>query len=161
MNGPGLMALRLALAVVFIAHGAHKLFGLFGTPAIGLGGPDATAQWFASVGLEPGLAIGMAVGAIELAGGLLLIIGWRTRVVSPLLALVSLVVAWKAYWPWGFYLNWTGIPDRGTGIELHLLLLGGLVCLWFTGGGDWSVDGVRERTAHERAAGKARLRGKV
>lgn len=161
MSGFGLVILRLILAGVFIAHGTHKLFGLFAGPALGVGGPDATAQLFASLGLEPNFPLAVAFGAIEILGGALLIIGWLTRIATPVLAITTLVLMWRISWPAGLFINWAGAPAQGQGIEYHLLLLGGLLCLAFTGAGEWSIDGSRARSAHERAAGKARLRGKV
>lgn len=161
MNGLGLIALRLVLAAVFIAHGGHKLFGLFGGPAIGVGGPDATAQFFAALGLEPSFALAVLVGVVEMLGGALLAIGWFTRVAAGALIVGMGVAIWKVHLPWGFYLNWTAQPDRGMGMEFVIVLIGGLVCLAFTGAGDWSIDGQREKSAEARAAGKARLRGKL
>lgn len=161
MNGPGLMALRLVLAVVFIAHGAHRLFGLFAGPALGVGGPEATAQILSSLGLEPNFPLAVAVGVIALAGGVLLLLGWLTRVAAPALAILTVVAMWKAQWQWGFFMNWAAAPDRGQGLEFSVLLIGALVCLTLTGGGDWSVDGTREKSAAARAAGRARLRGKI
>ena len=53
MVGFGLFVLRLAIAVVFLAHGGNKLFGLFGGPGIGAGGLSVTAAFFAQIGLHP------------------------------------------------------------------------------------------------------------
>ncbi len=161
VNGLGLMALRLVLAVVFIAHGAHKLFGLWAGPGIGGGGLDMTAQFFAGVGLEPGFPLAVLVGVTELAGGLLLVVGWLTRFVAPLLTIVMAVAIWKVALPWGFFLNWMGAADRGQGMELNVVLIGALVCLVLTGAGEWSIDGHRKATRASREAGRARLRGKL
>ncbi len=161
MNGLGLMALRLVLAVVFIAHGAHRLFGLFAGPAVGVGGPEATAQILATMGLEPNFPLAVFAGGLALVGGVLLAIGWFTRIAAPLLAIATLVAVWKTQWQWGFFLNWVGAPDRGQGIELSVVLIGALVCLTLTGAGDWSIDGTRANSAAARAAGRARLRGKI
>lgn len=155
------MALRLVLAVVFIAHGANKLFGLWAGPGIGVGGPDVTAQFFATVGLEPNFPLAVTVGAIELVGGILLIIGWFTRIAAPALMIVTCLAIWKVHFQWGFFLNWMGAPDRGQGMELSIVLLGGLLCLTLAGAGEWSIDGTREKSAQSRAAGRARLRGKL
>jgi putative oxidoreductase len=146
---------------VFIAHGTHKLFGLFAGPALGVGGLDATAQLLASLGLQPAFPLSVAVGTIEVLGGALLIIGWFTRVAAPALMVTTAALMWKWTWPSGFFLNWAGVAGLGQGIEFHLVLLGGLLCLTLAGAGEWSIDGSRARSAHERAAGKARLRGKV
>ena len=161
VNGLGLVALRLVLAVVFIAHGANKLFGLWAGPGIGVGGPDMTAQFFATVGLEPNFPLAVAVGAIELLGGILLALGWFTRIAAPALIIVMGVAIWKIHYQWGFFLNWVGAPDRGHGMELNIVLIGALLCLALAGAGEWSIDGTREKSAQSRAAGKARLRGKL
>jgi len=161
VNGLGLVALRLILAAVFIAHGTHKLFGLWAGPAIGVGGPEVTAQMFGAMGLEPNFPVAVLVGVLEMVGGVLLAVGWFTRVVAPTLIVVSVVMIWKAHWAWGFFINWIGTPDRGQGMEMHLLLIGALLCLSLTGAGEWSIDGSREKSAEARAAGRARLRGKL
>ncbi|WP_371158282.1 DoxX family protein [Jannaschia sp. 2305UL9-9] len=72
------LILRVAMGVMFIAHGLLKL--LVFTPA-------GTAGYFVSLGLPEWLAY--AVIAAELAGGLLLIAGIGVRVVS--LALVPIL----------------------------------------------------------------------
>ena len=161
MIGLGLAVLRLALATVFIAHGAHILFGLWAGPGIGTGGLDLTAQSFAAMGLGPAFPLAVLVGIIEFAGGILLAIGWFTRVAAPLLVMVLLVAIWKTQWAYGFFLNWLGAGDRGQGYEYSLLLLGALICLSLTGAGEWSIDGQREATRASRQAGRARLRGKL
>lgn len=161
MNGLGLAVLRLALATVFIAHGAHILFGLWPGPGIGTGGLDLTAQSFAAMGLAPAFPLAVLAGVIQTAGGLLLAIGWFTRVAAPLLALVVLVAIWQAQWAYGFFLNWVGAPDRGQGFEYSVLLLAALICLSLTGAGEWSIDGQREASRASRQAGRARLRGKL
>lgn len=161
MIGLGLAVLRLALATVFVAHGAHILFGLWAGPGIGSGGLDLTAQAFAAMGLTPAFPLAVLAGIVEFAGGILLAIGWFTRVAAPLLALVICVTIWKMQWAYGFFLNWMGAPDRGQGFEYSVLLLAALVCLSFTGAGEWSIDGQREASRASRQAGRARLRGKL
>jgi len=155
------MALRLVLAVVFIAHGGNILFGLWAGPGIGVGGPETTAQIFAAVGLEPNFPLAVLTGILTMVGGVLLAVGWLTRFAAPVLAVLMLVAIWKVHLQWGFFINWTGAVERGQGIELHVLLIGALICLALTGAGDWSVDASRESNAASRAAGRARLRGKL
>ena len=161
MIGLGLAVLRLALASVFIAHGAHILFGLWAGPGIGTGGLDLTAQSLAAMGLTPAFPLAVLVGVIEFAGGILLAIGWFTRVAAPLLAIVICVAIWKMQWAYGFFLNWMGAADRGQGYEYSVLLIGALICLSLTGAGEWSIDGQREASRASRQAGRARLRGKL
>ena len=73
------LVLRVALGVMFLAHAGLKYF-VFTLPG--------TAQFFASLGL-PGV-LGYVTFAAELAGGILLIAGIRTRVVA--LALVPVLI---------------------------------------------------------------------
>ena len=76
MSATGLLLLRLTLAVVFVAHGTHTLFGSFGTPGsgIGPGGLNQTAAQFAAMGL-PGFPIAVLAGVTQVFGGALLAMG--------------------------------------------------------------------------------------
>jgi putative oxidoreductase len=159
--GLGLAVLRLALATVFIAHGANILFGLWAGPGIGSGGLDLTAQTFAAMGLAPAFPLAVLAGTIQFAGGVLLALGWFTRVAAPLLTLVIAVAIWKTQWGYGFFINWAGTGDRGHGYEYSVVLAAALICLSLTGAGEWSIDGQREASRASRQAGRARLRGKL
>jgi uncharacterized membrane protein YphA (DoxX/SURF4 family) len=53
--GLGPLALRIAVGVIFVAHGAQKLFGWFGGY-----GPEGTGQFFGSMGLNPGVLMAFA-----------------------------------------------------------------------------------------------------
>ncbi|RQO76861.1 LysR family transcriptional regulator [Aquitalea sp. FJL05] len=79
-TSPALSALilRVSLGLMYLAHGATKLFVF---------GPAGTAQFFSSLGL-PGF-VGYLSMAAELAGGLLLIVGFKARWIA--LALVPLL----------------------------------------------------------------------
>ncbi|MEO8751600.1 MAG: DoxX family protein [Casimicrobiaceae bacterium] len=77
------LVLRLALGTMFIAHALLKYF-VFTLPG--------TAQFFASVGL-PGV-LGYVTFAVELVGGILLLLGVRTRVVAVALIPVLLGATW-------------------------------------------------------------------
>ena len=161
MVGLGLLVLRLALAVVFVAHGGNKLFGLFGGPGIGPGGLSTTAAFFGSVGLNPPFVLAVIDAVLELVGGAMLAVGFLTRWVSLALTIVTGVAIWKVHFQWGFFLNWMAAPNRGQGMEFSILLIAALVCLALSGGGDASIDGVNQRAADRNAAGRARLRGKI
>ena len=75
--------LRLSLGTMFIAHALLKYF-VFTLPG--------TAQFFGSLGL-PG-ALGYATFAAELVGGMLLILGFKTRVVALALVPILLGATW-------------------------------------------------------------------
>jgi putative oxidoreductase len=159
MPAVGLLLLRLALAAVSIAHGAHMLFGMFGGPGsgVGAGGLTQTSAQFAAMSL-PGGPMAMLTGVAELLGGLLLAVGYLTRWSSIALAAFVALISWKSQWPWGFFLNWVAEPGRGHGIEFSIVLIAGYLCLALTGGGDFSIDGRKTRKQSYAAAGRARLR---
>lgn len=149
LSAYGPTVLRLALAAVFIAHGAQKLFGVWGG-----GGLTGTAAFFGQLGLEPAFPLAILAGSVEFGGGLLLLLGAYTQVASALLVLQMLTAIWTVHLPGGFFL-----PD---GYEFNLALIGGLVCLMLTGAGALSVEARRASHAATTAAGLARLRaGKV
>ena len=65
-----LLALRLALAVVFLAHGANHIWG---------GGKIAgTARWFSSLGMNPGSLHAWTASLTELGAGSLAVLGLLT-----------------------------------------------------------------------------------
>lgn len=163
----GPTVLRLALAAVFAAHGAQKLFGAWGG-----GGLPETAAFLSSLGLERPLAsvagadrastfLAAVIGGLEFGGGLLLIPGVFTRWIAGALAVEMLIAAYKVHLPNGFFLNWTSAPGLGHGVEMSLVVIGGLVCLLFTGAGALSIDGWRRASEEEAALGRARVRSKL
>ena len=152
----GPAVLRLALGAVFIAHGAQKLFGIWG--GHGLSG---TAGGFAQMGLQPAYPLAVLAGFVEFAGGLLLAVGALTVPSAILLTLTMLVAMWKVHLANGFFLNWAITPGQGHGYEYSLVLIGGLVCLAFTGPGAFSIDGRRAESAAAELAGRARLRTRL
>jgi len=149
----GPTVLRLALGVVFAAHGAQKLFGVWG--GAGLGG---TAAFFAQLGLAPAFPLAIAVGIVEFAGGLMLIAGAFTTIAAALLAVTMLVAVWTVHLPNGFFLNWTITPGQGHGYEYGLTLIAALVSLMLGGAGAMSFDRYRARAAETQAFGRARMR---
>ena len=151
MQAYGLTVLRLIVAVVFIAHGAQKLFGIWG--GYGL---TATGGFFEQVGLRPGYPLALLVGILEFGGGLLLAFGALTAVAALALVAVMAGAIWKVHAAHGFFLAST--PGQGNGIEFNLVLIGALVALALGGPGVFSVDGRRARSAEAEAAGRARLR---
>src|SRR6187397_360189 len=99
MNSVGLLVLRLSLAAVSIAHGAHILFGTFGGPGsgVGAGGLTQTAAQFAAMSL-PGGAMAVLAGVAELLGGTLIGVGFLTRWASFALAAFTAMLGWKSQW---------------------------------------------------------------
>jgi putative oxidoreductase len=153
----GPVVLRLAIGAVFVAHGAQKLFGIWGG-----GGPTGTAAFFAQLGLTPAYPLALFVGIVELVGGLLLMAGAFTLITAAALTMNMLVAVWTVHLASGFFLNWTNAPGQGHGYEFNLVLIAVLVSLMLTGPGALSFDRYRAQAAETDALGRARLRtGKV
>lgn len=159
MSATGLLLLRLGLALVSVAHGAHILFGAMGGPGsgVGPGGVEQTASQFVAMDL-PGYPLAVLAGLAQLIGGALLGIGYLTRWAALTLAGLTVILAWKSQSHWGFFINWILESGRGHGVEFSVVLITAYVCLALTGGGDWSLDGRMSRRQSYVAAGRARLR---
>ena len=123
----GLLALRLALGAVFLAHGAQKGFGAFGGP-----GFEGATGFIGSLGFRPArLWAGLAVGG-ELAAGFLFLLGLLTPVAS-LLALATMAVAIaKVHGPKGFFI-------QNGGYEYNLVLIVAALAVAVMGPGGLSL----------------------
>lgn len=82
----GLLLIRFIIGLLFIGHGAQKLFGWFG--GYGLKG---TGGWLESIGIKPGVFMAFMAGASELVGGLLFAAGVLTWVGALLIVVTMLV----------------------------------------------------------------------
>ena len=118
------LVLRLAVGFVFAMHGWQKL------SMMGIGG---VAGFFGSLGIPAPELAAIAVTAIELVGGIALILGVGTRVAGALLALDMLAALLLVHVGNGFFV------DAG-GFELVLTL--GAAALFFAlaGPGPLAVD---------------------
>ncbi len=124
----GPSALRVAVGVIFSAHGAQKLFGWFG--GYGL---EGTGQWMASIGLAPGYLMALLAGSAEFFGGLALILGLLVRPAAAVLAFTMLVAIFSAHIDNGLFMS-------NNGYEYGLALLAAAVSLAFSGAGRASLD---------------------
>jgi putative oxidoreductase len=157
MQAFGPAVLRLGLGAIFVAHGAQKLFGVWGG-----GGLAGTAAFFEQLGLGPAMPLAILVGVVEFGGGLMLLGGAFTAIAALVLTVNMAVAIWKVHASHGFFLDWSRAPEAGFGYEYPLALIAGLLCLALTGPGAVSVDGQRAASAEAEAYGRARLRaGKV
>ena len=118
---------RLALGMIFIAHGAQKVFGSFG----GHGLIDFTTG-DAPLGLRPAWLWLGAAAFSELIGGILVLFGLFTRLGAFAIAMVMLVAMLGVQWG-AFFLN-------NKGIEYTVALLGMSLALLIAGGGQASID---------------------
>ena len=154
MAGWGLTVLRVAVGLVFIAHGAQKLFGAFGG-----GGLAATADGLASIGLSPAYPIAVVWAVIEFGCGLLIFLGAWTRWAAIPLALLMAGAVWKLHLPYGFFINWAMAPGVGHGYEFNFVLIAACACLSLSGAGELSIDKLLHRNAESALAGRYRVRG--
>ncbi|MBI2054590.1 MAG: DoxX family protein [Candidatus Sungbacteria bacterium] len=113
----GLLSVRLGVAMVFIYHGWLKYNNIVGT-----------AGFFAKLGLASYWVY--LVMALELLGGLALLLGLKTRIIGVLLA-VDMFFA--------IYFVTSGSPTFG-GSEFELLLLLTSLGLALAGAGKYSLD---------------------
>jgi putative oxidoreductase len=112
--------LRVFLGITFITHGALKFMAMAGT-----------VQFFTHIGIPlPGVAAPV-IALLEVAGGLALILGIGTQIVSILLAIDMLMAAVLVKGSAGFV----------GGYEFELSLLVALVALVLSGPGAWALTG--------------------
>jgi putative oxidoreductase len=122
-----LAVLRIGAGLLYMEHGAQKLFGV-------MGGIDGQGQAVPLASL-----LGVA-GVLECFGGLLIVLGLFTRPVAFLLAVEMLVAFFKAHAPKG------GFPLENGG-ELALLYMLVWLTLVVYGAGAFSIDEMRARKA--------------
>ncbi len=113
---------RLLMATIFLVSGFGKLMA-----------PSGTIGYIASVGLPlPELAYAGALAA-ELGGGLMLVLGYRTRWVAAALAVFSVVSA-------VLFHNALGDQNQMFHFLKNLAMAGGLLQFIAFGGGTFSLD---------------------
>lgn len=114
----GTLILRVVLGLVFLFHGLDKFQSGIGN----------TAGWFESIGL-PGL-LAYAVALIEMVGGILLIIGLFSRIVSGLLVVIMAGAVITVNFAEGFL----------GGYELDLALMAMAIFIFLNGAKKYSLD---------------------
>jgi len=126
--GWGALALRIPVGIIFVAHGAQKLFSWFG--GYGL---EGTGQWMDSIGLSPGYLMALLAGGTEFLGGLALIIGLLVRPASAALAFAMLIAIFSVHFQNGLFMS-------NNGYEFALALLAASASLLFRRAGHASAD---------------------
>lgn len=125
----GLLTLRVSLGLVFIAHGFLKVF----TFGFERGMAVFEAHTIMHINLIPGWFVYPAA-FIEWVGGIMLIVGFRTRLALPFLASVAFgagAVHFENGW------NYTSKPDGGW--EYGIFLCVCCVVLYLTGPGRHTI----------------------
>jgi putative oxidoreductase len=130
----GLVVLRLALGIIFIAHGAQKLFGWFGGQGL-----EATVTGFGSMGIPT--ALSYVAAFTEFFGGIAVIIGLLSRLASLGLAINMLVAMALVHAKNGFFMNSPG----GAGIEFTLALFAMALTILIAGPGRIAISDAESR----------------
>jgi putative oxidoreductase len=130
------LILRIVLGISFFIHGISKFQG----------GIENTAGWFGSIGLPGFLAYAVAI--IEVVGGIALVLGLFTRIVSILFVLLMVGAVVKVKLAAGFLGN-----GQMAGYELDLAFLAMAVSIAITGSKAYALDSI---IGKEQTPGKTR-----
>jgi putative oxidoreductase len=123
-----LLVLRVVVGLLFVGHGAQKLFGVFGG-----GGLEGTAGMFDNIGLRPGWLHARAAGTAEFLGGALIALGLFTPFAAAALigVMTAAVITVHAR---------NGIWNSNQGYEFNVVLSAAVFALAGIGAGAWSLD---------------------
>ena len=127
LNHYGPLAGRILIALIFVFAGFGKITGF-----------EGTVGYIASKGMPlPQLA---AIGAIiiELGGGIMLVLGWKTRLAATALFLFTGLAALI------FHNFWAASPDQAQNQMIHFMknmaIMGGILFVIVHGAGALSLD---------------------
>lgn len=123
MQPLALLAMRLTLGTIMVAHGSHKVYGHM----------QEYAGYIHSLGIP--VWLGYVSAIVEFAGGILLIMGFCTRCAAFVVFLDMAVAIGKVHWK-------HGLLGAG-GFEFPLALATLAFALFFLGGGAISIDAIR------------------
>jgi putative oxidoreductase len=128
VNDGFLLVGRILIAAIFVSSGIEKFSGL-----------PHTAELIAAKGLPFPDILAVATAALEFGGGVLVIIGWQTRLFALALALFTALAAYFFHDFW----NQTGPEHANNMINFmkNIAIIGGFVMLAGAGAGRYSLDG--------------------
>jgi putative oxidoreductase len=115
---------RIVVGVIFLAHAWFKI------DTLGMAG---TSDYFSNIGVPLSDLAAYVVTALEIAGGLAIILGALLPVFGILLALNMIGAFWYAHLPAGFWAH------EG-GYEFVISLAATTLMIGFSGGGVFAVD---------------------
>ena len=124
----GLLIIRLVVGLLFVGHGAQKLFGWFGGYGI-----KGTGGWFESIGIKPGVTMALLAGLTELIGGILFTLGLLTPLAGIMIAGTMVMAIVKVHAP-------NGLWATENGYEYNLILIAVTIGVALTGAGQYALD---------------------
>lgn len=124
----GLLIIRLVIGILFIGHGAQKLFGWFGGHGL-----KGTGGWFESIGMKPGVMMALFAGLAELIGGILFALGFLTPLAALMIAGTMIMAIVKVHGP-------NGLWATSNGYEYNLTLLSVAIGIALIGPGRYALD---------------------
>jgi putative oxidoreductase len=119
---------RIVLVMIFIFSGLGKLFDISGT-----------AAEIASKGLPLPQLLAVAAGIGETIGGLLIAVGWHTRLAAAGLIVFTAVAGFLFHDFWNLPAGDEQMNQIAHAFK-NLSIIGGLIVLAAAGPGRWSVD---------------------
>jgi putative oxidoreductase len=135
LNRFGPLVGRLLIAAIFVLSGFGKITGF-----------EGTVGYIASKGLPLPQLGAIAAIIVELGGGILVILGWKTRWAAAAMLIFTVAAALI------FHNFWAAAPDAAQNQMIHFMknvcMAGGLLYVVVFGGGPLSVDG---KSADSRA----------
>jgi putative oxidoreductase len=127
LSKPLTLIARILLSPIFISAGFSKLFGF-----------DGTVAYIASKGLPAPVVLAALTTALEILGGIAIVIGYKTRVAGLLLGGFTILAAF-------IFHNFWAVPADQAYIQnimfmKNLSMAGGLFLLTVFGAGSLSID---------------------
>jgi putative oxidoreductase len=131
MTGVVSLVARILLAILFILAGYGKLTNIGGT-----------AGYFESLGLPNGTLVAWASGLFELIAGILVLVGFQTRIAAAALAVFCVAAGYLGHYGQGGDDAMLALMHTQAFMK-DLGLSGGFALLALHGAGPLSVDGGR------------------
>ena len=122
-----LLVLRVALGIVFLAHGINHVFRGGKIPG--------TGRWFESLGMRPGVLHAWLASLTEIASGAGLIVGFLTPLCGAGIVGTMTVALITNHLKNGFFIF---RPGEGYEYVMTLILAG--LAIAGLGAGEWSID---------------------
>ena len=118
---------RIALGVLYVPSGFGKLMD-----------PSRMTGMLTGKGWPVPMAFAILAGAVELIGGVALIVGYKTRVAALFLIVFTVMASLLAHNYWD--LEGAARTTQYIQFYKNLAIIGGLLCVFGRGAGPWSLD---------------------